>query len=254
MSPYIVALAQLIWTWLLAPPFHWALALSREWQWELGLAAIGLTFRRRIIEYSIIGVELIREWRTNRVQVGEWYYYGEMEDDEFDGVLASLRERAAREEELAERLQSRAGRLNLGIVRDAVRRRERKAAKLYDEAERLELLRERIELERKNGGGDDDVLIGREEVLNLMRGLDCGDARIGMRALAELNRIWASFDWERLAPYGAAEGERRRIVTLLRMMASTSSVAEAQSALRSALRILKQSHAEWLWEWDREIA
>lgn len=254
MSPYIVALAQLIWTWLLAPPFHWALALSREWQWELGLAAIGLTFRRRIIEYSIIGVELIREWRTNRVQVGEWYYYGEMEDDEFDGVLASLRERAAREEELAERLQSRAGRLNLGIVRDAVRRRERKAAKLYDEAERLELLRERIELERKNGGGDDDTLIGLGEVLNLMRDLDCGDARIGMRALAELNRIWASFDWERFVPYGAAEGERRRIVTLLRMMASTSSVAEARSALRRALRILKQSHAEWAWDWDREIA
>lgn len=251
MSPYLIALWQFIWEWLLAPPLHWALSLSREWQWELGGLLMALVFRRLIVEYSVISVELFREWRAERASASEWYYYGEMEDAEFEALLESLRERAARAEEMAERLQFRAGRLNLGIMRDAARRREQKAAKLNSEVDRLKLLRERIELERAS---DDGSWISREAVLSFMRSLDSSSAGIAMQAMTNLNRIWASFDWEQLAPHGAPESERRRIVTLLRMMASTSSIAEAQNALRRALQILKQSHNEWQWQWNREVA
>lgn len=253
MSPYFIALWQLIWTWVIAPPEHWALSLSREWQWELGVAALAFVFRRRIIEHSLIGVELVREWREERARQSEWYHYGAMEDAEFQRVVESLRDRAAKEEELAERLKSRAGsRFNLRMVRDAAWRREQCAAALYQEADRLELLRERIELERaRNNGGDDDVT-GRDEVLDLMRKLDSGGDRTAMRALAELNRIWSTFEWERLT-FTAPKDVKRRVVTLLRIMASTTHVPEAQNALRTAMQILKQSNCDW-WQWERETA
>lgn len=255
MSPYFIALWQLVWMWAIAPPVHWALSLSRELQWELGAAVFTFVFRRRIVEHSLIGVELIRERREERRREIKWYHYGAMEDAQFQRVVQSLRDRAAREEELAERLRSRAGGwFNLKMLQDAAWRREQNAAEFRQEADRLELLRERIELEREDGNGGNDDFIGMKEVLSLMRDLDSGGDRTAMRALAELNRIWSTFNWQVLAPVGASEAEKRRIVTLLRMMASTTSLPEAQNALRTALRILKQTRSEWQWQWDRETA
>jgi hypothetical protein len=246
MSKYLFLLVKQIWDWVLAPPLHWALALSSEWQVELAIALFSLVFYRPLLVGFVIGRERIAEWWTERQRVQEWYAVAGMNEGNFRSFVASLRQRADKEERLAERLEYRTeGRFGGAILRSTAARRQERAESLRDEADRLDRLWQEIEKERANPS---DGAATRAKVLRLMRRVGGLDERAAANALLELNRISGSFAWISLTPKAMAADQKTRVVQLLRLMSGTTSVGEARNAYDSAFRMLQENGWQRLWE------
>lgn len=244
MSAYLLIISEKIWQWILAPPYYWALSLPLEWQIELGCSLFVVIFHRRIIEQYVIGRENVADWWAERRYLHEWHYYGSMQEADFRRCVESLRRRAENEDRLAERFEELGHRgLNASILREAALRRQARAQQYRDEAARLERLWTAIEKERTGPGNKSRM---RRKVLDLMHQLD--DPFAATQALVELNRLGNWFDWESLAPDAMGASQRTRLVRLLRLMAGTTSVGEAQNAYHSARRLLEEGSWEWQWE------
>lgn len=246
MSTYILYLLQGVWDWILAPPLHWAVSLSLEWKLELGVVLFVGAFWAFVIEYWFIGREQFSAWWAERLRIREWYYYARKREREVRAILASLRRRADKQEELAERLQTRSDGCFTGpLMWRASARRRRRAQALRDQADRLERLWSAIEQERGGPGGKAGM---QARILRLMSRLGSGDDSAAANALAELNRVSGWFDWETLAPTEMTDAQRTRLVQLLQTMADSTRVGEARNAYDRALRMLKQENLEWQWE------
>jgi hypothetical protein len=286
MSPYLIGFAELIWTWIFAPPLHWAVSLPLEWQIELTVFALLCVFHRLLIEYWFVGRDVVGDWWEDRKWNREWHEFGNMPYGDFHEIMNRLRELAGKEDERASYLERRAGSGFIGgILRKAAARREDRAEWLRDEAKRLRRLWDRIQSERRaedlrrqqqeaerrqreeeerreqeeqerrqreeaerRRKTKDDRSSMRDKVLSLMRKLESGSEVAAVNALSELNRIRARFDWESLAPVGISQAQRQRLVNVLTLMAGTTSLGEARNALQSARRILEQNHCDWQWE------
>jgi hypothetical protein len=246
MSKYLFLLLQQIWDWVLVPPLHWALALSGEWQIELALALLIIVFHRPILVAFVIGREHAAEWWAERQRVQEWYAVAGMNEGDFRAFVASLRQRADKDERLAERLEYRTeGRFGGTVLRRAAARRQERAETLRDEADRLERLWQAIEKERANPS---EGAATRAKVLRLMRRVGGRDERTATNALAELNRISGSFAWISLTPKTMPAEQKTRVVQLLRLMSGTTSLGEARNAYESAFRMLEENGWQRLWE------
>jgi hypothetical protein len=286
MSPYLIDFAELVWAWIFAPPLHWAMSLRLEWQIELSILALLCALHRPLIEYWFVGRDAVGDWWEDRKWNRDWYYLGKMSSADFHEAMARIHALAGKEDDRASYLERRAGTGFISsVLRKAAARREERADWLREEANRLKSLwdriqserraedvkRQRREDERRQREGDkrrqreeeerrqqeeaerrrktrNDGSNMRDKVLSLMRKLESGSEVAAVNALSELNRIRAQFDWESLAPVGISQAQRQRLVSVLTLMAGTTSLGEARNALRSARVVLEQNHCDWQWE------
>lgn len=246
MSPYIARVWMVVWDWLLGPPLHWAMSLSFEWKLEAAAVLLLLLFGRRLL----IGVLVVREeaavWWGEKRRVREWYCYGAMAERDFRAIVDALRKRADRDAFLAERLAFRVdGRRRAGPMYAAAARRQARADAGREEADRLEELWREIEAERSRQKPEPSARI---KVMRLMRRLLATENGQAAGALAELNRISSSFEWLVLTPKSMPDGQKTRLVQLLRLMSSTTQLGEARNAYASAQRMMQQNGWARLWE------
>lgn len=214
----------------------------------------------RIVEWPAIAAFVIRERaaearrgrrrrRTDRSSARERQYYAGMKPKRFAAEMARRRRQIdvlTRRSEILYTQADRheAGRLNFAFYAALLRRRAQRhldaAYALHDEIERLERLWAEIEAERNA----EDRSASGEKIRALMAELESTDA-VARRALAELNRLRASIDYEQLIPPALPAFARKQVINILRLLTGTSNLHEARNALAQVRRILNSHNVGW---------
>jgi hypothetical protein len=246
MGGYVLYVIGLTWTWVIAPPVHWALTLSLELQLEFVTLLLIVTFYRPLLVAFVVGRERFCTWREEQQLLREWNFYASMTESAFRTRIDSLRRQADDHDNLAERLERRAeGKYRSGVTRTAATRHQMQAEAIRVEMERIENLWRQIEVARKKEEAEPPV---RDKILRLMRRLAGLDEGAAAKALSELNRISSTFEWIGLSAKAMPNEKKTRLVQLLRLMSSTTSVGEARNAYMCAFNMMKEGGWAHLWE------
>lgn len=230
---------------LLLAPWQWFTSLPLiDWQLPIIVVLFTAIFYKRVIVHAVMAKYAIMDWIADQSYVREWNHYAGMNNQEFCQAVEALEGKSKREEEAATRLQNRARqgvRIPGGadsMYEEARRRRER-SLRLLNEIKRLKELRAEIEKQELAQGG------GAKRVMGLMDQLASRDRNQAEKALAQLNKLGMAFDWNRLVPANLPDQTRQLIIKTMRLMASTSSVDEAQTARGRVLKLLENYGMSW---------
>jgi hypothetical protein len=171
-----------------------------------------------------------------------------MSDEGFAAITGRLKKRISRHEDQAAILDQSAQRAFgplAWILRKSAKTHIVKAQSLSKEQDRLENLWLFTARRREEKRENENRTRARRQVLGLIHLLHATYEAYAQDALAELNKIRTSFDWDLLIPQSMPVTDRIRMHRLLQVMAGTSQLGEARNALVFVRHILEDHNFTW---------
>jgi hypothetical protein len=171
-----------------------------------------------------------------------------MSDDGYAAITGRLKKKIARHEGQAAILNESAQRVFgplAWMLKKSAKTHVAKAKKFSKEQDRLENLWLFTARRREEKRENERRARARRQVLGLMHLLHASYEAYAQDALAELNKIRASFDWDLLIPQSMPVTDRIRMHRLLQVMAGTSQLGEARNALVFVRHILEDHNFTW---------
>jgi hypothetical protein len=230
-------------------PWQWFINLPFDWQFPLVGTLVLIICRKQVIIRMALARYLIGEWHADQSYEREWNHYARMDGRQFRDEMEKLQRKAESEGRYADVLEQRARQSRFKRVQipggadtlhEGAEKFRQKMQHLTGEVARLKKLRAEIEKQRDAQGGGT-----RDRVIALMNRLHLTTEYAASDALAQLNRIAMSFDWDSLIPLRMPDATHKVMVKALRLMASTSSVEEARTAYGRILHMLEGHRMTW---------
>jgi len=183
--------------------------------------------------------------RTHRLESARFEV---LSDEGFATITGRLKKRIARHDDQAAILNDSAQRAFgplAWMLRKSAKSHTAKAGILSKEQDRLENLWLFTARRREEKRENENRSRARRQVLGLMHLLHATYEAYAQDALAELNKIRTSFDWDLLIPQSMPVTDRIRMHRLLQVMAGTSQLGEARNALVFVRHILEDHNFTW---------
>ena len=174
----------------------------------------------------------------------EWKRFRDMNQKRFAALVKKNQTRARYYQERAKILNYLADRAANGtlvmpfyidILHHRANKNEAAASSIFRRIVHWEDLRRKIDAAR------DDIMRkeGREKLSGLMKLLNSSNEATASYALQQLNQLRNAVDWLVLIPVTVPEATRAQVVKLFALMAGTSNLSEARSALAQAERLMR---------------
>jgi hypothetical protein len=242
--------------WLVRTASEWTFAslvmpivrFAAKYWLGIGLLIGGILFFSRINEWHAIAIHTVRdgaqrfearrrERSSQRAKDRERAQFVEMSEEDFKSVLQKKDAERRWHERRSDILNAEARRTGgAGIKADALRKRAKEhlaaARKVSEEMRRLQAVWTQLSHLRQ-----------LRCVSDLIRELQSRDDVAARRALKQLNKIWATFDWSVFIPQAMPAKDRPRLLRFLEMMASTIHLGEARAAYEQARR-MREAYAD----------
>jgi hypothetical protein len=244
----IAALVETVGAFLL---YHWIL-----------VTIIGLSFMffRRIVEWQAVttyaiktkaqqAVEHRRQEIADQAQRQMAARFEAMSDGEFGQLTGRLKVKIALHRERWIFLDGLADRSHFETLASTHRKNAAEHAEkvqaLEAELDRLERLWQFTHRGRNEKREREQHARVYNHVLDLIDQLASGDDASARDALAKLNTLRSTFDWNSLIPPAMSDAEKTRVLQLLQIMAGTSQLGEARSAFGFVQRMFSDHNLSW---------
>jgi hypothetical protein len=228
------------------------------WIAIVAIVLFAVSFRRLVEWYAVTHhvvkgrlravAEKRRKDRADRTHRVESARFEVMSDEGFAAITGRLKKKIARHEDQAAILADSAQRTLAPLswmLKKSAKTHIAKAQALSKEQDRLENLWLFTARRREEKRENENRTRARRQVLGLMHLLHATYEAYAQDALAELNKIRTSFDWDLLIPQSMPVTDRIRMHRLLQVMAGTSQLGEARNALVFVRHILEDHNFTW---------